>query len=489
MAKWYSEIVTENIYGFGTKIAMLIGGIGTAILFPKILGPEQFGYFALVFSVANIWLFFSSFGIDDSMIKFISSSTVKNNTVEYLRFFYKWKYFLTIISAVSLFLFSDQIAIYLFKESKLSIGIKVSSIYVLFYSLYNYYNNIFIGLKKNKLIFYSSTLYNILRIILPIILVLIVLDYSNVIVGTTISTLLALLILIYWLSKMNLKDESKELDFSEIKKFIYYCSLIYFGTILLQWMSSVIIGLFQSSMEVGFYRIGLMWVSAIGLISPVATKVFLSFYSEKHEAEKKREMESIFRYSIRYSIIFSLLAAVELLLVSGYFIRFIYGDSYMASSLVLAVLSFLAVEITVSQVNYPLLMGVGKIDVLAKYIFSVGILTSVFSFIAAPYGIVSVAVITTVVRLLAIIILTYYLVKTLEMQFEPKFYIKPLLCAMLTFVISYPVQKIVDSFLTGILYCIFIAIVYSLTLISSKTIELIEIKRFIEEIKCQIQVK
>src|SRR3989338_3847787 len=148
MAKWYSEIVTENIYGFGTKIAMLIGGFGTAILFPKILGPEQFGYFALVFSLANLWLFFSNFGIDDSIVKFISSGQVKKNTRAYMEFFSKWKYLLTIISAISLFLLSDHIAIYLFKDPKLSIGVKVSASYVLFYSLYNYYTGIFTGLKK-----------------------------------------------------------------------------------------------------------------------------------------------------------------------------------------------------------------------------------------------------------------------------------------------------------------------------------------------------
>src|SRR3989338_157049 len=185
-------------------------------------------------------------------------------------------------------------------------------------------------------------------------------------------------------------------------------------------MSSIIIGLFQNPVEVGFYRIGIMWVAAIGLLSPITTRVFFSFYSEKHEAEKKSEVESIFKYSIKYSLIFSFLAIIELLLVSSYFVRFVYGDSYEASSFVLAILSFLSIEISLSQVNYSLLMGIGKIDVLAKYTFLVGIISSIFSFIVAPYGIVSVAVITTIVRLLAIMILTYHILKIIGMRIESK---------------------------------------------------------------------
>jgi len=478
--KWYSKLLSENIYGVGVNISMLIGGIGSVIIFPKLLGPEQFGYFSIAFAIVNFCLFFANVGMDTAVLKFISSSTVWGNTKEYLRIFSKWRYILTLATFVSIFLLSDAIAEYIFKNPALGTGIRIGSFYLLFYSLYTYYGSILTGLMKNRSFFISSVIYDFSRVVMPVLLFSFFLGYGSIIWGIVAAAIVAFLIVRKEVARTIMPDTSKWIDTSNLKSFIRYGMIGYFGTLLIQWMDSMILGIFQSSSEVAFYRVGVMLVSSVGLMIPFSQKILFPFYSEKHESQRKSEIDSIFKHTFKYGIIFALLFVLGFVLVSDYFIKFVYGDVYSASYPIIVILSILNLEVVLNSVTRPLLLGIGRIDITTKYVLIVGTVATVLNFIVAPvHGMYGVAFVTMLVRLLSILVLTHYTLRVSSIRVPWAMYSKPILCFLITLVLFYPLRPMVNSLAMGIIFSGLITIAYASLLFVTKSVTTDEFMKLI----------
>ncbi|MFH1721204.1 MAG: oligosaccharide flippase family protein, partial [Candidatus Altiarchaeota archaeon] len=344
MDPWYKKLLTENIWGVAVKLAMFGGGVGSAVIFPWILGAEGFGYYSVVFALANMWVFLASFSLDTTAVKFVSAGIVKGNVKSYVGFFVKTQLVLALSASALLYLLSDLVALHLLGDATLSYGVRVSALYVFFYSLFVLLGNLFVGLQMNRKVLYSYTLYHSLRIIFSVLLVFLFHDYVGVILGTSIAGLLSILLLLYFLGGVTLSDKKSKLDFSGIKRYTFYGSFGYLGVLLLQWISSLIIGVYDSTLAAGFYRIGFMWVSAIGLLIPISSKVLFSFFSETHERHEKEKIESIFAHSLKYCLVFSLLAILGLTLASDIFIKLVYGAEFLPAASALFLLSFIAIE-------------------------------------------------------------------------------------------------------------------------------------------------
>ena len=66
--------------------------------------------------------------------------------------------------------------------------------------------------------------------------------------------------------------------------------------------NTLVLGIFMSPVDAGYYRLAMMWASAVGLIIPFSSEILFSFYSEKHEAKKHNQIDGIFKYSFRFGM-------------------------------------------------------------------------------------------------------------------------------------------------------------------------------------------
>ncbi len=480
MKPWYAKLVTENAWGIAAKLAMFTGGIGSAVIFPLLLGPEDFGTYSVVFSLANIWVFFASFSLDTTAVKFVSASLVRKNTAAYLGFFAKWQLFLSTTASLALYLCSDLVAYCILGDEALAKGIRASALYVFFYSIFTLTSNVFVGLQRNRTVLYSYLVYHLLRIGIPAVLVFVYHDYTVIIGGTALAALAAVLFLVTWLRNTRYEHGAASLDYGGIKRYTFYGSLGYLGVLLFQWVSSLVVGVFDTVSAAGFYRIGFMWVSAIGLLIPVSSRVLFSFYAEKTERHEKDKVQSIFQHSLKYSLIFSLLAIIELVLASDHFIAFIYGTAFLPAASTLVLLSFLAVEIAVNPVNLALLQGVGRIDVTTVYNLCVSLVALIANLlVVGVWGMEGVAASNSIIRVAAMVLLTVYVTRHLRLQLPVRIYGAPIAIAFATIIIISPLKPAAPSPLGAISYALLIAVSYGLLLIITKTIDLSDVRRII----------
>jgi O-antigen/teichoic acid export membrane protein len=474
--RWYSLIIRENMYGVAAQVLTILSGAVSTILFPRILGSTMFGYFSLVFSLANLSLFFCDFGTMPALQKLIPSSMVRGETGAYYRFLSRLKYVLVILSSVLLFLFSDVIAERLFHQPELGFGIRISVLFVFSFSLFSFYDTIFAVAKRNKFSFYVNAVFQMARIILPVGLYYLHRTYTSFLLGLGLAALVSVISEMPLKRRLSFIREGKgRIDYATFKTYFFYGALAYLGVVLLQWMDSIIVGVFISPAEVGFYRVGVMWMGVVWLFIPLSSRVLLSLYSEKTETKEMETVNRVYTYSLRYSLLITFLIMVGVWLTSDYFISFIYGPSYAAAAPVLLILSFLALESALYAINTPLLQGVGRIDVYTKYTLIVGVLSVAGAIYGARFGIAGVAFAVTIIRTIGILLLTAYVIAHLKMRLKPATYIKPMACAIATFLLLLPLRAFVTSLPSAIAYCIAIVIFYSAATIAVKALTLEEV--------------
>lgn len=483
-SRWYSTLVRENAYGIVTQALILASGVASAIIFPNILGPVWFGYYSLIFALANFFIFFSELGLATALMKLIPASIVKKQTAAYYRFFSRTKYALTIVSSVLLFISSDYIATTFFKQPELGIGIRVSCLFLFCYSLvYTFYDFLFAAVKRNKYVFYLALIFQTSRLMLPVIIYYIYRSYTSFILGLGLAALISLVLSLLLERRLPVLREGERthitLDYKTLKKYFFYGALASFGAMLLQWMDSIVVGVYINPAEVGVYRVGVMWMSVVWLLIPFSSRVFLALYSEKTETLEKDKINTVYSYSLKYSLVIAFLIMTGVWLTSDYFIGFIYGQAYAQAAPILLIFSFLALESALNAINTPLLQGIGRIDIQTKYSVVVGFLSVLGSIYAARYGITGVAFAITSIRTISILLLTSHVLLLLKSRIKAGAYLKPLIISTATYTALMPFKPLVTTLPQGLLYASFVVAVYCTLVVALKAVSLAEIRKVV----------
>jgi len=476
--KWYSALVKENLYGIGSQTVMILAGVVFALVFPRLLGPELFGYFSLVFAFVNISLFFCKFGSYEALVKLIPASIVRGSAARCYRFLSRVRYGLTIATSILLFALSDFIAAYLFKKPELGFAIRISTIFMFSYSLYDFYDALFATVKRNKFAFYINLVFHSCRIALPLILYYIYGTYTSVLLGIGLAALMGFIAgLTLKQGLESLKKGTAEVDYKTFGKYFFYGSLGYLGGLLLQWMDSLIVGVLINPTELSFYRVGIMVTGVVWLFIPFSSRVLFALYSEKTEGDEKEKINTVYSYSLRYALVIAFLIMAGIWLTSDFFITLVYGKDYAPAAPILLVLSFLAVESALNATNTPLLYGIGKIDIQTKYYILVGLISSAACLYASKYGVIGIAFALMTVRIISMIGLTFYVLRLLNINLKPTIYGRPIFCAVFTFIVMAFFKPYVSSLPSGIAYGLGIVIFYGILAVASKAVSMQEIKK------------
>ncbi|MDD5111122.1 MAG: oligosaccharide flippase family protein [Candidatus Altiarchaeota archaeon] len=483
-SRWYSVLVKENAYGVLSQAIMILAGIIFAIVFPRILGPERFGDFSLVFALANLFLFFCEFGLGSALMKLLPSSVVRKDTASYYRFFSTLKYVLVVASSAALFIFSDLLASSLFRRPDLGLGVRVSALFLFSYSLYGFYDTVLASVKKNKLVFYLNAVFQSCRIALPLVSYYLYRSYVSVLLGLGLAALMGFIAGFLLKRSVRVLEEGRGvLDYRTMKKYFFYGSLGYLGVLFIQWMDSLVIGVFINSTELAFYRVGVMWMGVVWLFIPFSGRVLLALYSEKTESLEHDKISTVYSYSLRYSLIIAFLLITGVWLTSDYFITMLYGMAYEKAVPVVLIMSFLAIESSLNAINSPLLQGVGRIGAYTKYSLLSGLASIMAAIYASSYGILGVAAAITAVRTLFSLLITIYVFEKLKIHPHTAVAAKPVAASFATVIILWPFKDLVVSPLLWIGFVAVVVAVYSLCALVLRALSPSEVRRILSAVR------
>jgi stage V sporulation protein B len=330
------QTISGSFWNVSASMVQKIGGLIFTVLLARILLPEKFGIYSLVISIAMLFTVFSEGGINSAVIRFISELRKdKKKASGYFNYLVKLKLIILIISSVLLILFAFPLSFLIFDKPFILIPLIFSSVYIIAYSLLNFFSSLFFSIKKVKYLFFKETVYQILRtaiIILTILIIPSLLDVSYTIILITFCSFVALLYVIYLSRKaipeiFVINNSIKDKDKKRIIKFSFYSTFISLSYLLLGNMDALILGAVVSdAKQIGLYRSAFTLVSSIGGIfafSQVLLPIFVSI--------KNIKLEQAFNKIVKYFLIFAVPLTFGLIILADYLLVLVYGYEYLGA--------------------------------------------------------------------------------------------------------------------------------------------------------------
>lgn len=356
----YSGLAVKNsIYQFSTSLVTKIGSLLFTIILARILLPELFGLYSLALSTIMIFLVLSDLGINSTLIRYLSKNKKKGAYKNYL---FNLKIYLSIIASFILFISAYFIANYYYNKP-IFFALLAGGLYILSNNLLGLYNSIFHADNNFKTPFFKEILFQVLRIVVIPISVLLLIDRGTEITILSIIVTLAFcsFLTAIFLNRTSPKYKEEKLTKKEKKSlinFILPLSLLSLSGLFFGYIDIIFLGRFVSSEIIAFYQIALSLVySAVVIIS--FGHVFLPIFSRLG----KKRLEKGLRKTITLTIITSIIGFILTIVIAPYIVNIIYGAEYSPAVSLLQFFSviFLIEPLILIYTNYYISQGKNKI--------------------------------------------------------------------------------------------------------------------------------
>ena len=193
------KVFRNIIYNSSSIFIANVVGIVVTIYVARALKPELFGIYSLALSIAFLLLTFTDLGINATIIRYVAHAYgLKDYELVrgYIRSLSKLKVLLVLVVSLVLFVSSDLLSIYVFHKPLLSDPLKVTSLFVLFFSLSGFLNAIFNAFNDFKANLVRALTYEFSRVFFIILFISIGLSVVGALLGFVIASFLALIALL-----------------------------------------------------------------------------------------------------------------------------------------------------------------------------------------------------------------------------------------------------------------------------------------------------
>ncbi|MFW6304324.1 MAG: flippase [Candidatus Saliniplasma sp.] len=481
--KLFKDIVSTS----GVYFIVSIIGIISGILFPRLLGPDQWGLWSI--TIGLVWLLapLAQVAMSTTLTTYISK--YKGNK-EKVSSYVNSAYFVAILSgfivSITLILLSDYLASSVFQDDRLKIFLLLAAGIIFFDQLNIINRDYYRGYKDFKR-------YNIFKLIPSLSILVLTLSllmiYSYraiylVISHVSIAALFCILVLIYMFRKEEtfklFKLPKKNVTKKVLKFGVPLIFTMTFMTIMKS-MDRVIIGYFLETSDVGIYSVAAGIPLMIGsMFAPIST-VLLPTFSERESKGESSELilKEVFSFLLFISIpliIFIILFSQDILLI-------VFGEEYVLGAMVLSLTS---IEIFLFSGERLLGASVVASERTTKYALGMGIsaISNIsMNIILIPIWGIEGAAIATVLSFLILFIVIISLSKK-----EYRFNVSQLDLTAIIFLIGTMIVSgiLLKKYLYGMVSFITTLVVFGLILLVSVELSrprwYMELKTYIKEI-------
>ena len=386
-----------------TSLIVLIGLFASKILgylyrivIARYYGPEIYGIFALAIMVAGLFTSFSSFGLSEGVLRFISIYRGKKQTNK-LRYIFNFSLylalFLSLISGILLFFFSSFISIQLFHNPEIAIFLKIFSILIPTATLFNVFISTIKAFEKigwYSFIFYISQ--NVVKLLFLGFFIFLGLNGSSVAVSWLLGTF-SMLFFSYFVCKYKIpqlflpsklgKEEKRELR----KKLISYSWPVMFFTIIssfLYWIDSFSIGYFRSVAEVGFYNAAVPLAMLLGMAPEIFIQLFFPLITKHYARKNIILIKDISKQVGKWIFIINLPLFILIMLFPGAFINLFFGKDYLVAINALRFLAIGSFFSSVFIISNNLVSMAGKSKIILIDIILASALNVILNILLVP---------------------------------------------------------------------------------------------------------
>ncbi len=378
------QLIKNSIWNGILSVLVKLGGMIFAVLLARFLLPEGFGIYSLSMSIILILLTFADMGANQALLRYISHSLGSRDfslSRGYYNYIFKIKILFSTIFSILLLVLSFPISNYLFKKPDLFLPLVILSFYLFVLSLEQFYEYFFYSIKKVNYLSIKEFVFQFSRISI-LLLIFLFLTSKYYLYGAFISLILASIITIillrYLMNSLAPKLFSaipKSID-KKIKKkihnFMFYSAIGNMSTKLFGNMDMILIGFFLTSAYVGYYNAAFTIVYGISSLLSIEL-IVLPFFTQLSQNKTSKVFEEVVRF---FSVI-SIPLCFGLILLGKYFIRLLYGYTYLPAFLPLVFLAPLIFIGPLSGIIKSIFFAREKPSFFITPIFS----TTIFNFV------------------------------------------------------------------------------------------------------------
>jgi len=326
-----------------------------SILIARLLGPENYGLYAVAMIAPSFLIALGDLGISPALTRFSArfrSECKDRKAVGLIKAGIIFKFAFSLLLSLVLLLLSDHIATWVLRRPGVGLLIRFTSFYLVAQAIFVTLNSIFIGLDKTE---NSGLLMNVQAITKTVaspLLIILGMGAIGAILGAGLGFLLASVIgvtvlLLRIFPSLYSRNHGENVNFFHgLRLMVPYGVPLYLSTLifsLLTQYQSFILALFVSNTEIGNYTIAMNFSVLITLLSyPIATSLFPAF--SKLNIEKDPDVVGkMFKLSVKYTSLLVIPASFAVAVLSKELVYTLYGPQYQLapSYLALHILSFL----------------------------------------------------------------------------------------------------------------------------------------------------
>ena len=338
-----NEILSKGSSAFIFKIIGSLLGYVFLLLATREAGAEAWGIFALCLAVLNIASIISRFGLDISLLRYISEFLPDLSKVRDLVKKGVWLVFILSFGvSCCLYFLSEIISTLVFQKPNLAPFIRIISFTVIPFSLSLLIAQSFRGLKEIKhFVFFSQPARYLFAIIFLVILTCFgIIDkemipiYSYVI-GMFFVFFIGAFLLIKKINGL------KGLTFSvSIPKMIKTASPMMLSSsiyLLITWIDTIMIGIYLNESDVGIYNVAIRVSGLVSFGLAAISSISAPKFSETYNNGNKEEFKKVVHESSRL-IFFSTIPLMIIIALFNKYILLFFGKEFIAGAAVLYIL-------------------------------------------------------------------------------------------------------------------------------------------------------
>ena len=337
-----NELLSKSSSTFIFKIIGSLLGYVFLLLVTRTSGAEVWGIFVLCLAVLNITSILSRFGVDTALLRFVAQLKGKMEEIKgiYLQGF-SLVLALSIVFSILLYFFSNILAETVFQKPNLTPFLKVISFALIPFTIININAQAYRGLKRIKEFSFFQHTSKFLFAVIIFVLLFYFTDIDVIIMP--IYSFLAAVFIVMIFSGVGIFKTFKGVQTiiiftkKEILSTSYPMMLSSSILLLMAWADTIMIGIFKTEVDVGFYNVALKLAMLASIILGSVNSILAPKISETFNNNKIDEFKVLIKQSTRIIFFISLPILIVLFLFPEFLLS-LFGQEFVIAKTTLLIL-------------------------------------------------------------------------------------------------------------------------------------------------------
>tara|TARA_Y100000310_G_scaffold24269_1_gene23272 strand:- start:223 stop:1767 length:1545 start_codon:yes stop_codon:yes gene_type:complete len=363
----------------------------------RVYGPEVYGLFTLSLMLVGWFTILTKLGLSQGLSRYIPLLRGKKE-IGITKYLFKKTILIlsisSVVGAITLFLTADFLAKEIFENQELSKFLKIFSFSIPLGVLAGAILAVLRSYEKIGIFVFSSrVLGNSIKLFFLFIFACLGLKYLSVPFSFLTGSFFTLIV-----SYLILRKSVKNIFTSKIKKdskilkglFSYSWPLVFLGfaTSILHWTDSLIIGIYSSVEDVGFYNAAIPIAFILTISKDLFVQLFFPLVTKEYSKGNKKLVKQLSQQVGKWILILSLPLFSLIVVFPGVFINLLFGSQYLVAAQALRFLSIGALFVAISEISKELISMKGKSKTILLDILFISLLNLGLNLIFIPrYGI------------------------------------------------------------------------------------------------------